>query len=131
MRARNRYLGLCLYCGAEVTRTTAPAHLRECRERQAALKSTTNKRRSVYQAEVYYLRAEATDLPEFWLDLEVRGDAQMQDLDDYLPIFRYPSARVCRAGRPRISRIFFCSGFRADKCQSFSRPRWPRTITTA
>jgi hypothetical protein len=84
MRANSRFPGLCLYCSAEVTRTTAPAHLRECSERKAALKSTANKRQSVYQAEVYYLRAEATYLPEFWLDLEVRGDAQLQDLDDYL-----------------------------------------------
>jgi len=77
MRAKSRYPGLCLYCGAEVTRTTAPAHLRECPERKAAIKRKTNQRRPVFQSEVYYLRAEATDWPEFGLDLEVRGDAQM------------------------------------------------------
>ena len=85
MPAKNRFPGLCQYCGAEVTRTTAPAHLRECPTRKTAIKSKANKRQSVYQAEVLYLRAEATDWPEFWLDLEVRGDAQLQDVDDYLP----------------------------------------------
>lgn len=84
LRVTSGYPGRCLYCGAEVTRTTAPAHLRECRERKAVMKRKTNQRRPVYQAEVYYLRAEATDWPEFWLDLEVRGEAQLQDLDDYL-----------------------------------------------
>ncbi len=84
MRAKSRYPGLCLYCGAEVTRTTAAAHLLDCPKRKTAIKSKANKRGSVYQAKVYYLRAEATDWPEFWLDLEVRGDAQLQDLDDYL-----------------------------------------------
>lgn len=48
------------------------------------MKRKANKRRPVYQANVYYLRAEATYWPEFWLDLEVRGDAQLQDVDDYL-----------------------------------------------
>lgn len=56
----------------------------ECPKRKIAIKSKANKRQSVCQAEVYYLRAEATDWPEFWLDLEVRGEAQLQDLDDYL-----------------------------------------------
>lgn len=79
-----RYPGLCQFCGTEVTRTTAVAHLRECREHKAALKSKTSRRQSVYEPDVYYLRAEATHLPEFWLDLEVSGVALLQDLDDYL-----------------------------------------------
>lgn len=79
-----RYPGLCQYCGAEVTRPTAAAHLRACRERKAALKGKTSRRQSVYEPDAYYIRAEATYWPEFWLDLEVSGVAPLQDLDDYL-----------------------------------------------
>jgi len=84
MRAKNSFPGLCQYCGAEVTRTTAPAHLLACPKSKTAMKSKTNQRRSVYPTKVYYLGAEATGWPEFWLDLEVRGEAQLQDVDDYL-----------------------------------------------
>lgn len=31
-----------------------------------------------------FCRAEATDLPEFWLDLEIRGDATLGELDHSL-----------------------------------------------
>ena len=79
-----RYPGLCVYCGAEVTRTTAPKHLAVCRERKAALPNKRDKRRSRFEEDIYYVRAEATYLPEFWLDLEVDGFATLEDLDDYL-----------------------------------------------
>lgn len=78
-----RFPGVCAYCGAEVTRASAPKHLAKCKERVAALKSKT-KKRSVFKEEVFYIRAEATYLPEFWLDFEVRGDATLEDIDQYL-----------------------------------------------
>ena len=42
----------------------------------------------------------------------------------YLPIFRYPSARVCRAGSSRISQMVCCNGLSVGTCNS-SRPRRP------
>ena len=51
----------------------------------ATLKSKTSRRKSVYEPDVYYIRAEATYWPAFWLDMEVSGVALLQDLDDYLP----------------------------------------------
>ena len=84
MPANNRFPGTCTYCGAEVTRTTAPKHLAACQERKAALKGKSSKRQSRFKEDIYYIRAEATYLPEFWLDLEVRGDATLEDIDAYL-----------------------------------------------
>jgi hypothetical protein len=79
-----RFPGLCVYCGAEVTWTTAPKHLAVCRERKVALQSKGPKRQPRFEEDIYYIRAESTYLPEFWLDLEVNGYATLQDLDDYL-----------------------------------------------
>jgi hypothetical protein len=75
--------GLCTYCGAEVTRKTAADHLAKCKPRQAALKKT-GRPNKLFREEVFHIRAEATRLPEFWLDLEIRGDATLEDLDHYL-----------------------------------------------
>ncbi len=79
-----RFPGLCAYCGAEVTRATASEHLAICPERKIPPPGKDRKRQARYEENIYYIRAEATYLPEFWLDLEVNGYATLQDLDDYL-----------------------------------------------
>ncbi|OGG43932.1 MAG: hypothetical protein A3F84_18925 [Candidatus Handelsmanbacteria bacterium RIFCSPLOWO2_12_FULL_64_10] len=84
MPAKARFPGICSYCGAEATRPTAPKHLKTCRKRKALLKRKTGGKRSIFEAEAYHIRAEATYLPEFWLDLEVQGDATLEHLDQYL-----------------------------------------------
>mgnify|MGYP002398251250 CR=1 FL=1 len=33
---------------------------------------------------LYHLRVQARGQPEFWLDIEARGESQLTDLDDYL-----------------------------------------------
>jgi hypothetical protein len=84
MPSKAGFLGICQYCGAEVTRSTAPKHLTTCKERKSALRRKNIGKRSIFKDEVYYLRAEATYLPEFWLDLEISGYATLEDLDQYL-----------------------------------------------
>lgn len=84
MPSKASFLGICQYCGTEVTRSTAPKHLTTCNERKSALKGKASSKRSIFKDQVYYLRAEATYLPEFWLDLEIPGYATLKDLDQYL-----------------------------------------------
>ena len=82
--ATNRFPGICAYCGAEVAKGAAAKHLAACSQQKAALKRKSNKRQFLFKEDLYYLRAEATYLPEFWLDLEVSAEATLEDLDAYL-----------------------------------------------
>ena len=83
MATRLQFPGLCTYCGAEVTRKTAAEHLAKCKPRLAALKKA-GRPSPHFPEEVFHIRAEATYLPEFWLDLEIRGETTFGELDHYL-----------------------------------------------
>ncbi len=84
MATFSRFPGICVYCGAEVTRATAPKHLAQCQERKARLQGRSKSKQPIFKEDIYYLRAEATYLREFWLDLEVRGITTLGELDHYL-----------------------------------------------
>ena len=74
--------GKCAYCGQEVTKSGVSKHLMACAQwKEAVAKSERKKSRG---ESLYHLRVQAAGLPEFWLDLEMRGSATLKDLDGYL-----------------------------------------------
>ena len=74
--------GSCAFCGQEIAKGGMSRHLASCAQRQEAIAEAEKKAGSV--AKLFHLRAQADGLPEFWLDLELRGDATLKDLDHYL-----------------------------------------------
>ncbi|WP_395141521.1 hypothetical protein [Armatimonas sp.] len=77
MAARPR--GICSYCGEEVAKQSIGKHLEKCAKREAAIDTATGKSETLF-----YLRAESAHTKAFFLDLEVRGSATLEDLDRYL-----------------------------------------------
>ena len=74
--------GQCQFCQELVTKTAATRHLAKCEARQAALAKA--EKQFVPEEPLFYLRAQANGAPEFWLDLEVKGNATLASLDNYL-----------------------------------------------
>lgn len=73
--------GTCVYCGQIVTKQSITKHLATCAQRQAALTAANQKGET---ETLYQLRIQALGLNEFWLNLEMRGNATLKDLDAYL-----------------------------------------------
>ncbi len=74
--------GQCQFCKEFITKTAATRHLAKCEARQAALAKA--EKQSVPEEPLFYLRAQANYAPEFWLDVEVKGNATLESLDGYL-----------------------------------------------
>ncbi len=82
MSLRKQTKGICAYCGKEIAKSGINKHLAACDKwKDAAINSG---RKNSAQETLYHLRIQAAGLPEFWLDLEMRGSARLQELDDYL-----------------------------------------------
>jgi hypothetical protein len=74
--------GICTYCKQEVAKNTVSKHLSACSQhREALAKAEASKEIS---EKLYHLRVQDAYLKDFWLDLEMRGSATLEDLDDYL-----------------------------------------------
>lgn len=74
--------GICTYCQQEVAKNAVTKHLSLCPQRKEALaKAEASKGKN---ETLYHLRIQAAYLKDFWLDLEMRGSATLEDLDEYL-----------------------------------------------
>ena len=82
MAKRKVSQGQCQFCNELVTKTAATRHLAKCDARQAALAKA--EAQPIAAEPLYCLRAQANGAPEFWLDLEVKGNAPLSALDSYL-----------------------------------------------
>ncbi len=74
--------GACTYCGKVMTRGGLARHLRTCPQRQQAI-ALADARRGKDQI-LYHLQVQDAWSGYYWLHLEMRGDATLEDLDDYL-----------------------------------------------
>lgn len=74
--------GKCNYCGEEVAKNAVVKHLAVCAPRNEALTMADQKKGAAEK--LYHLRVQASGMPEFWLNLEMRGSATLGDLDHYL-----------------------------------------------
>ncbi len=83
MPRRTQSRGDCVYCGREMTRSGLARHLMTCPSRleaQAAAAAGVKRRGQT----LYHLQVQDAYSGYFWLQLEMRGDATLQDLDEYL-----------------------------------------------
>jgi hypothetical protein len=81
MPARKQSQGKCSYCGQEMTKSAITKHLPKCLQRQEVI-AKAKKPKS--PETLYHLRVQDAHLKDFWLDLEIRESATLNDLDDYL-----------------------------------------------
>ena len=82
MTAQKQSRGTCQYCGKEYAKGGMIRHLRACSEREAATAAAEEK--SKQTETLYHLRVQDNYIADFWLDLEMRGSATLDNLDDYL-----------------------------------------------
>jgi hypothetical protein len=74
--------GDCVYCGRDMSRSGLARHLKTCPERlevQAEADRSTRKKQTLY-----HLQVQDAWSGYYWLHLEMRGEATLQDLDRYL-----------------------------------------------
>jgi hypothetical protein len=74
--------GICQFCRREIAKAGVVRHLAACEPWQGAMAEAERSGRKTET--LHHLRVQAAGLPQFWLDLEMRGSAKLQDLDKYL-----------------------------------------------
>ncbi len=74
--------GTCAYCGQEMAKGAMSRHLPVCAKRRAAIAEADAKPGATQS--LYHLRVQDAYDGQFWLDLEMRGSATLNDLDHYL-----------------------------------------------
>ena len=77
--------GECALCGQEFSKNTIARHVDKCWAEMAAKEK--HDERSLQPTKFFRLVIEGRDLPEYWLHLDVRTDATLEDLDDFLRRF--------------------------------------------
>jgi len=82
MPRKKQSRGVCAYCGKEMTKGGLSRHLKTCPERQKAIAVADLKRGR--NLTLYHLQVQDAWSGDYWLHLEMRGDATLQDLDGYL-----------------------------------------------
>lgn len=74
--------GTCSFCGQPVTKRGVAGHLAKCPDYQAVLHRAEQSKRKPER--LFRLRVQDAYGGQFWLELELRDSASLQDLDDYL-----------------------------------------------
>ncbi|MBS4030663.1 MAG: hypothetical protein KGZ63_04480 [Clostridiales bacterium] len=76
----DRSKGMCRFCGKEYTKSGMVKHISSCKYRQAWLEQKGNEKQSGY----FSIAVGGTYCKEYWLLLEVREDATLADVDEFL-----------------------------------------------
>ena len=82
MPRRKQSRGKCTYCEGELTKGRMLKHIDTCPQRLQAVGISDGQPGTMES--LYHLRVQDAWLSDFWLDLEVRGSATLQELDQYL-----------------------------------------------
>lgn len=82
MSPRKQYRGICTYCGTEIAKNGVARHLAACASWNELVAKA--EQQECPSEPLHHLRVQATDMPEYWLDLEMRGWKTLADLDHYL-----------------------------------------------
>ena len=82
MPRRRQSRGKCTYCEGEFTKGRMLRHMETCPERLQVVGASDSQPGTTES--LYHLRVQDAWQSDFWLDLEVRGSATLQELDQYL-----------------------------------------------
>ncbi len=84
MTRRKQSQGECVFCGRAMTKSGLSKHLKSCPQRQAAIKAAESNQPAGQTGPLYHLQIQDAWSPDFWLHIEMKGDASLKDLDRYL-----------------------------------------------
>ena len=82
MARRKQTKGKCGFCDREMTKSGLTRHLKTCPQRQEAIRAA-DQRRGPTQT-LYHLQVQDAWGGTYWLHLEMKGRATLNDLDHYL-----------------------------------------------
>lgn len=82
MGRRKQTRGNCGYCGREMSKSGLTKHLKSCEARQQAIDEANSTKRT--RQKIYHLQVADAWGGDYWLHLEIRGEAELEDLDGYL-----------------------------------------------
>lgn len=82
MPRRKQTRGRCAYCATETLKGSMLKHLSACPKRQTVIEESEQGKGA--RETLYHLRVQDAWGGDFWLDLETRGSATMNELDKYL-----------------------------------------------
>lgn len=82
MARKKQSRGKCAFCGREMTKGGLSRHLKTCPQRMEAIDKAASG--SDKEQALYHLQAQDAWWGDFWLHLEMRGSATLEDLDHYL-----------------------------------------------
>lgn len=84
MTGRSQSRGQCVFCGRAMTRSGLSKHLSSCSQREEAIRAAESKMPATKTGRLYQLQVRDAYSSDFWLLLEINGDASLKDLDYYL-----------------------------------------------
>jgi len=84
MSARKKAKGNCKFCGRKMTSGGLVRHLISCEDREKAVNHANENNRKAQEQRLYHLFIKNSHNSDFWLHLELNGNARLKELDDYL-----------------------------------------------
>ncbi len=73
----------CRFCKRKFSKSSMSRHLIACKDRLAASQALASKP-GMHPAQLFHLRVEGRDAPDYWMDIEIPTDASLYDLDNFL-----------------------------------------------
>ncbi|MCB9150354.1 MAG: hypothetical protein H6641_16490 [Caldilineaceae bacterium] len=80
MARKRQSQGSCMYCGKEMSKGGISRHLKSCSARQDAMADAAGDKEQA----LYHLQVQDAERGDYWLHLEMSGNATLQQLDKYL-----------------------------------------------
>jgi hypothetical protein len=84
MTRKKQSQGECVFCGRAMTKVGLSKHLKTCLQRQEMINTAGSKRQASQTERLYHLQIQDAWSPDFWLHIEMNGNASLKDLDRYL-----------------------------------------------
>lgn len=84
MSASNKTKGKCKFCGRQMTSGGLIRHLKTCDDRNEAVAKANDSNEKAREQRLYHLYIKNSYNSDFWLHLELNGNARLNELDQYL-----------------------------------------------
>lgn len=84
MSTRKKAKGICEFCGRKMTSGGLVRHLKSCDDRNKAVTHANANNGKAREQRLYHLYIKNSYNSDFWLHLELNGNASLKELDDYL-----------------------------------------------
>ncbi len=81
--ARQISKGKCNFCEGSFGKAAMTKHLASCERRESICKAPSGKGKAG-KKKIFHLIVEGCNMPEYWIHLDVRADATLEDLDTFL-----------------------------------------------